>query len=72
MSQACSDAIATCIPPADDNDPFALSGDEFAVGVVAIEETSGVGREEFHGEVNTPERATGDGQIAGFGRTGGQ
>ena len=72
VPQACSDAIATGITPADDNDSFAFGGDKLAVGVVAIEETSGVGREEFHGEVNTAERATWDRQIAGFGRTGGQ
>jgi len=72
VSQACSDAIATGITTADNHDPFAFGGDEFAVGVVAIQEASGVGREEFHSEVNTAEGATGDRQIAGFGRTGGQ
>ena len=44
VSQACSDAIAAGISTTDDHDPFALGGDELAIGVVAIQETSGVGR----------------------------
>ena len=67
-----SDAVATGVPPADDDNGLTLCIDSFALTRLFPGIHTVLLREVLHCEVNVPQVSTGDGQIARGARTDGE
>ncbi len=67
MAYGGGDAVRAGIAGSDDDDVLPFGGDVFPILEIGIEQALGIGPQKLHGEINAPELATGDREVARFG-----